>query len=204
MYKICVFASGRGSNLKAVWEYVNSSSLDIEIYCVVSDKTECGALEFAEGKGIKTVSVSGKARNGFLTYDDLIVEFKTNKIDLIVLAGFLKKIPDNFIDAFPERIINIHPALLPLFGGKGMYGMNVHKAVYNSGMKVSGVTIHFVDKIYDHGKIIAQKCVDISNARSPEEIAGLVLRQEHKLLPEIIGKFAESKVKIDNSKVYII
>ncbi len=203
MFRICVFASGRGSNLRAIWQSISDRSLNIEINCVVSDKAECGALEFAGQKGIKTLSVSRKELPGFVSYSFLIDEFRRNKIDLIVLAGFLKKIPDEFVDAFPEKIINIHPALLPFFGGKGMYGMNVHKAVFESGMKISGVTVHFVDKIYDHGKIIAQRCVDISAAGTAEEIAEKVLKVEHSLLPFVIEKFADDKVKIKENRVYI-
>ncbi len=204
MYKVCVFASGRGSNLRAVWEYINESSLNVKIQYVVSNKRECGALAFAAEKGIETFTVGNPEKPGSVTYKELISILRERGISLIVLAGFLKKIPDEFIDAFPEKIINIHPALLPFFGGKGMYGMNVHNAVFKSGMKVSGVTIHFVDKIYDHGKIIAQSCVDIADAQSPEEIAGKVLREEHKLLPRIIGKFAENKIKIEKDIIYII
>ncbi len=203
MFRLCVFASGRGSNLKAIWQNITDRSLDIELYCVVSDKTECGALEFAKEKGIKTFSVSRKERADFVSYSFLIDEFNRNRINLIVLAGFLKKIPDEFIDAFPDKIINIHPALLPFFGGKGMYGMNVHKAVFESGMKVSGATVHFVDKIYDHGKIIAQRCVDISSAGTAEEIADEVLKVEHTLLPLVVEKFARGKILVDRNRVYI-
>ncbi len=203
MFKICVFASGRGSNLKAIWQNIAGRSLNIEIYSVVSDKTECGALEFAREKSIKTFSVAHKGKAGFVTYDFLIEEFKRNGINLIVLAGFLKKIPDEFVDAFPDKIINIHPALLPFFGGKGMYGMNVHKAVFESGMKVSGATVHFVDKIYDHGKVIAQKCVDISSASAAGEIANAVLEVEHSLLPFVIEKFASNKIIVKRKRVYI-
>jgi len=120
-----------------------------------------------------------------------------------VLAGFLKKIPDKVIDEYEGRIINIHPALLPSFGGKGMYGKNVHRAVFNRSCQVSGVTVHFVDKIYDNGKIIAQKTVDISNVQSPEEIAERVLKIEHKILPEVIEKFAENKVIVKGNRVII-
>ena len=113
-------------------------------------------------------------------------------------------IPSNLLKKFEGKIINIHPALLPSFGGKGMYGLNVHKAVFESSAKVSGVTIHFVDETYDTGKIIAQKCVDISTAKSPEEIASMVLEIEHQLLPFVIKKFAEDKVKRINNRVIVV
>jgi folate-dependent phosphoribosylglycinamide formyltransferase PurN len=131
-------------------------------------------------------------------------KFDELKIDLVVLAGFSKKIPDDFVDKFSDRIINIHPALLPSFGGKGMYGMNVHKAVFDRSCQVSGATVHFVNKIYDDGKIIAQRCVDISEVKSPDEIAEKVLMTEHKLLPFVIGKISKGEVVIENNRVRIL
>jgi folate-dependent phosphoribosylglycinamide formyltransferase PurN len=123
---------------------------------------------------------------------------------LIVLAGFLKLIPPDFIERFKNRVINIHPALLPSFGGKGMYGMNVHKAVFESSAKISGATVHIIDNTYDTGKIIAQKSVDISDVNSPEEIAERVLNIEHYLLPFVIGKFADKKIKLVNNKIELL
>jgi folate-dependent phosphoribosylglycinamide formyltransferase PurN len=105
---------------------------------------------------------------------------------------------------YDKRIINIHPALLPSFGGKGMFGINVHRAVFESSAKVSGVTVHFVDTTYDTGKIIVQRCVDISDAKSPEEIASRVLKVEHQLLPFIVGKFADGKVKFIDNRVVVL
>ena len=125
------------------------------------------------------------------------------KIDLIVLAGFLKLIPHELIDLFRNRIINIHPALLPSFGGKGLYGSNVHKAVFESSAKVSGATVHFVDYTYDTGNIIAQKCVDISDVNSSEEIAERVIKIEHELLPYVLKKFALGKVNIVDKRVVV-
>ncbi|HEX2981902.1 MAG TPA: formyltransferase family protein, partial [Ignavibacteriales bacterium] len=125
-------------------------------------------------------------------------------IDLITLAGYLKKIPDEICSLYTNRMINIHPALLPAFGGKGMYGMNVHKAVFDSSAKVSGATVHFVNEVYDSGAIIMQKCVDISGVTSPEEIAEKVLKVEHEIFPAAILKLADNKVKIKNNRVYLI
>ena len=134
---------------------------------------------------------------------ELLRLLNKNEVDLIVLAGFLKLIPNEIIDAFRNRIINIHPALLPSFGGKGMYGINVHKAVFDSSAKVSGATVHFVDYTYDTGSIIAQKCVDISDVKSPEEIAERVLKIEHELLPFVIKKLVFNEVKIENKRVFV-
>ncbi len=208
--KIAVFVSGRGSNLQAIIESqpfpdkvgINFPENSIEIKAVCSDKLDCKAFEIAKKFSIPTFSVGNKS--GCIQYVELVEYLIKNQIDLIVLAGFLKMIPANLLKKFGGKIINIHPALLPSFGGHGMYGMNVHKAVFDSSAKVSGATIHFVDETYDTGKIIAQKCVDISTAKSPEEIASMVLEIEHQLLPFVINKFAEDKVKrIDNRVIMV-
>lgn len=201
MFNIVVFASGKGSNFKSVYEKVPEGK--IRICALVSDKENCGAAKFALQNGIPVFLVSSKNQTGFFSYDELIFQFRKIQVDLIVLAGFLKMIPGNFVDEFENRIINIHPALLPSFGGKGMYGINVHKAVFDSSAKVSGVTVHFVDKIFDHGKIIAQKAVDISDVSDHDEIAERVLKVEHELLPFVVEKFADNKIVINQNRVLI-
>ncbi|MBN2572218.1 MAG: phosphoribosylglycinamide formyltransferase [Ignavibacteriales bacterium] len=203
MFKISVFVSGRGSNLNAILNEEKKDPNLFKVVSIITDKSDCKAIEIAEENNLKIYFVSSKQKEKFITYYELSEILINQKIDLIVLAGFLKKIPDEFVDIFDKKIINIHPALLPLFGGQGMYGMNVHSAVYNSGMKISGATIHFVDKIYDDGKIIAQKAIDISTVRNPEEIAEAVLKVEHELLPFVVRKFAEQKIKIIDNRVYI-
>jgi len=192
MFNVVVFASGKGSNLKSIFEKVSKEK--IKICAVVSDKKDSGAVQFAVENRIPIFLLSDNNEPGMYNYSKLSRQLKKIPTDLIVLAGFLKKLSDEFVDKFENRIINIHPALLPLFGGKGMYGMKVHKTVFESKAKYSGVTVHFVDKIYDHGKIIAQKVIDVSDAQSAEEIAQRVLVVEHELLPEIVEKFANGKV----------
>ena len=203
MIKLAVFVSGRGSNLKSILQKIDSGKLDASVSAVISDKKECPALSFSEEQGISTFSVSAKEKEGYCSYNYLVEQLVKLEVDLIVLAGFLKKIPDELVDHFENKIINIHPALLPSFGGKGMYGANVHKAVYESSAKVSGATVHFVNKVYDEGRIIAQRCVDISMAASPDEIAAKVLEIEHELLPAVIQSFCENRVKIINNRVEI-
>lgn len=200
MYKIAVFVSGRGSNLKAILSTIPKS---IKVAGVVSDKIDCSAFDIADQYQISKFSVSDKAKSGYLQYEELSDVFSHLKIELVILAGFLKKIPDNFVDQYESKIINIHPALLPSFGGKGMYGMNVHRAVFNRACQVSGATIHFVDKVYDNGKIIAQDTVDISDVQSPEEISERVLKIEHKILPEVIQKFAQNKIVVKDKRVFV-
>jgi len=197
---LAVFVSGRGSNLRAVLDSPALKNL-IQVKAVVGDKLYCPAFDIAKNISIPAYSVGKK--DGFFSFDDLEVILKDFKIDLIVLAGFLKLIPDNFVRAFRNKIINIHPALLPSFGGSGMYGMNVHRAVFESSAQVSGASVHFVDETYDTGKIIAQRCVDISEVKSPEEIAERVLSIEHQLLPYVIEKIALGKVFVENNRVRV-
>lgn len=198
--KIAVFVSGRGSNLRAILNSPNLQNL-VNVRTVISNKADCPAFKIAEEFSIKTFVVGNK--DGMIRFDHLKDFLKSLDIELVVLAGFLKMIPKNLIEEFRNRIINIHPALLPSFGGKGMYGMNVHNAVFNSSAHVSGASVHFVDETYDTGKIIAQRTVDISDVDSPNEIAERVLKIEHELLPYVISKFAQNKITIANGRVRI-
>ena len=204
MLRIAVFVSGRGSNLRAILNARDSNYLSVDVKALISDKEDCPAVELAKLNSIPYYFVGKNEKAGFIKFENLAVLLVELKIDLIVLAGFLKKIPDEVVEKFESRIINIHPALLPSFGGEGMYGMNVHRAVFNSSAKVSGATVHFVDKIYDHGKIIAQTAVDISDVKSPEEIAERVLKAEHELLPYVIKIISEKKYQVIGNRVYII
>ena len=199
--KIAVFVSGRGSNLKAILNYPDLKNL-IEIVAVLSDKSDCKAFEIAKEYGIKSFSVGDGAEK--IKQMEITTHLKKLEVGLVVLAGYLKIIPSDLIENFENRIINIHPALLPSFGGKGMYGMHVHKAVFDSSAKVSGATVHIVDKTYDTGKIVAQKCIDISDVKSPEEIAERVLKIEHQILPEVVKAFAENKIRFESDRVVII
>jgi len=201
MLNIAVFASGRGSNLKAIYEKVSKDK--VRICAVVTDRDDCGAIKFSVENKIPVYIVDSVNESTTFSYEKIVKQFKLIPVHLIVLAGFLKKIPDFLIDEYENRIINIHPALLPSFGGKGMYGLNVHKAVLNSSAKISGATVHFVDKIYDNGKIIFQRTVDISDLKTPEEIAARVLKIEHELLPYIVEKFSENKIIIKNDRIYL-
>ncbi|MCH6573935.1 MAG: phosphoribosylglycinamide formyltransferase [Bacteroidetes bacterium] len=201
MLKVGVFVSGRGSNLRAI---LNSSKLHklIKVQAVISNKATCPAFKIAEEYSINQYVVGNEEKS--ISYNNLSKFLKSLEIDLVVLAGFLKMIPNDMILDFRNRIINIHPALLPSFGGKEMYGMNVHKAVYESSAQVSGATVHFVDETYDTGNIIVQRCVDISDVDSPEEILEKVLAVEHELLPYVIEKFALDKIIVSNGRVKVL
>lgn len=197
---IAVFVSGRGSNLQAI---LNDPELIqfVNVVAVVSDKIDCKAFEIAKQNEIEIFTLGiGENR---INAEQLAEKLLSLDVSLIVLAGYLKLIPDVLLNSFTNRIINIHPALLPAFGGKGMYGINVHKAVFDSSAKVSGATVHMVDKTYDTGKIIAQQCVDISDVSAPEEIAERVLKIEHKILPEVIKAFALNRIKFESKRIVI-
>ena len=200
MLAVSVFVSGRGSNLQAILDSPELKNL-VEVKAVISDKLNCPAFDIAKKFSIPVYSVGKK--EGYISFDELGTILNDLKINLIVLAGFLKLIPENFVRSFGNKIINIHPALLPSFGGSGMYGMNVHRAVFESSAQVSGATVHFVDETFDTGRIIAQRCVDISDVKSPEEIAERVLKIEHQILPEVIEKIALGKVFVDNLRVRV-
>jgi formyltetrahydrofolate-dependent phosphoribosylglycinamide formyltransferase len=197
---VSVFVSGRGSNLKAILDSSKLKNL-IEVKAVVGDKLYCPAFDIAKSFSIPVYSVGKK--DGFISFEELDAKLNDLGINLIVLAGFLKLLPESFVRSFKNRIINIHPALLPSFGGPGMYGSNVHRAVFETSAQVSGATVHFVDETYDTGKIIAQRCIDISDVRSPEEIAERVLKIEHEILPFVIEKIALGKVFVDNNRVRV-
>jgi len=191
--RIAVFVSGRGSNLKAILNYPELSE-KIDIKWIITDKPFCKAIDIAKENNISFYCIDkDKIAEEYVYLTEL---FKKDNIELIVLAGFLKLLPATFVNNFKKRIINIHPALLPTYGGKGMYGVNVHKAVFEAGERESGATIHFVDETYDTGMIIAQEKIDVSGCSSPEEIAAAVLNIEHQLLPEVIDKIVDCKIKI--------
>lgn len=182
--KIAIFASGTGSNAKKILEYAKeTNAFSVEV--AITNKRDSGFADLMLKNGIKTYFVN----NTLLSCEkpiELILQEKG--IDLIVLAGFLRKIPDALVDAFPNKIINIHPALLPKFGGKGMYGMNVHTAVKDANETETGITIHYVNKEYDKGDIIFQASTPLTLADTPEEIAKKVQALEHAHYPVVIHK----------------
>ena len=179
------FVSGRGSNFSAVLEKKKSGDLDINIELVVSSSQNAGANEIARGENIDVFVVNNENQR------EILPLLLSKKIDLIILAGYIKKIPDEIIAAFRDRIINIHPSLLPAFGGKGMFGENVHKAVIERGVKVSGLTIHIVDEEYDNGKILFQKAVEVLPDDTPQTLAKRILAQEHDSLWRVIKEFSK-------------
>lgn len=201
---ICVFASGTGSNFEAIVENINKKYLSSKVLLLITNNSDCGAVKIAVKNNIDHLHISRKNTPELSgkEYSDLFLNaLDKYEIDFIVLSGYMKMLPEEIIRKYQNRIINIHPALLPSFGGKGMYGMNVHKAVIASGVRVSGITIHFVTEDYDEGKIIFQKCCEVENDDDENSLQKKVLKLEHKYYSEVIKKFEEGKVKIENGKV---
>jgi len=200
--KLAVFVSGRGTNLLNIIKKHEEGFLKSEISLVISDHP-CKAAESSGNAGIPTRVIDPKSFEGEDAFGKALLDVLTGyKIDLVVLAGFLKKVPNVVVESFKNRIINIHPALLPSFGGKGMYGMKVHQAVVEYGCKVSGVTVHIVDTEYDHGPILLQKCVAVDFADTPESLAEKIHLIEHGILPEAIRLFEDNAIKIEGRRVY--
>lgn len=188
MYNIAIFASGSGTNAQKIIEYFESNK-DVNISLVLSNKPQAKVLERAKKFDIPSVIFD---RNAFYESDEIIRKLQKSDIDLIILAGFLWLVPKSLIEAFPQRIINIHPALLPKYGGKGMYGSNVHKAVFEAKEKESGITIHYVNEEFDEGKIIFQEACPLTEKDTPQSIAEKVQVLEHKYFPKVVENLLET------------
>jgi phosphoribosylglycinamide formyltransferase-1 len=185
---IAILASGAGSNAQKILEHF-SDRMDIAVRLIVSNKQEAGVLNIAKVASIDTFIVT---RDSFFATTDLLVELDKRNIDFIVLAGFLWLIPPYLIQHYPDRIINIHPALLPKYGGKGMYGHFVHEAVHLAKETHSGITIHYVNEKYDEGSIVFQERCEILPSDQPEDIARKVQVLEHSYYPTVIDQLVSS------------
>ena len=187
--KLAVLVSGGGSNLQAIIDACEQNKINAEVTVVVSNRDKIYALERAKKHKIEAIVVLQKDFSDKTIYSQYISdELKKRNIDLVCLAGYLLKLEPNFINTFKGRVINIHPALLPKFGGDGMYGHLVHETVLKAKEKESGPTVHFVDEIYDNGEIILQKKVPVLQGDTPDTLAKRILEQEHKIYPEAIKK----------------
>lgn len=190
MHHIALFASGAGSNAQKIIEYFKGHN-QIKVALVVCNKPGAGVISIAEGAAIPVLLVEKEKFFRANAYTD---ELKKQGIGFIVLAGFLWKIPDALIKAFPGKIINIHPAILPNFGGKGMYGSKVHEAVIANKEKESGITIHYVDEQYDHGDIIFQARCTIEETDTPQSLAQKIHSLEHAYYPKIVEETVLKKI----------
>ena len=195
---ISVFASGTGSNFEAILKACVKGQIESSIKLLVTNNSGCGAVEIARRYGVNVMHISRKV---FPELDDrkygtkFLQILKENEIDFIALAGYMKILPEEVVKHYENRIINIHPALLPSFGGKGMYGINVHKAVIEAGAKVTGITIHYVNTEYDKGKIIFQKCVEVDENDNEYSLQKKVLKYEHEYYPLILSKLEKEYKK---------
>lgn len=196
MLKIGVLISGSGTNLKAIIEIIENENIKAKIDLVISNRKDAYGLKIAESKGIEAFYLDNNLR--------LIEEFKKRDIELIVLAGYLKILSSDFIKVFKNKIINIHPSLLPSFGGEGCYGAKVHEKVLNYGCKYSGATVHFVDEGVDTGPIILQKIVEIDEDETTTSLQEKVLDIEHEILPMAVKLFSENRIVLNGRKVKIL
>lgn len=192
MKTIVVFASGSGTNFQALIDAVESGEIDARIRGLLASKPGIGALDRARKHDIDTRVLAPADFESAGTYVRRMLEILGEwDPDLIVLAGYMLKVPPPVIERYPRKIINIHPALLPKYGGKGYFGINVHKAVLEGGETESGCTVHYVTEEYDAGPIIAQTKVPVRESDDPETLAERVLEQEHRLLPDVVAQLLE-------------
>lgn len=179
-YRVAVCASGGGSNLQALLDRLTGEA-PARVVLVLGNRAEAGALDRARKAGVPAEVLADPA-----DASEWITRLGRRQVDLVVLAGYLKLVPPGVVQKYRGRIINVHPALLPDFGGPGMYGRRVHEAVLASGAKESGPTVHLVDEVYDRGAILAQRRVPVLPADTPERLAARVLEEEHRLLPDVV------------------
>ena len=204
MKKIAVFASGSGSDFQSVID-ANEREHFCEIALLVASKEGIYAIERAKKHGIEyIVRNKNEYSSPDAMYENIVSELKKRGVDYVVLAGYLSKIGENFVRAFKDRIINIHPSLIPSFCGKGCYGLNVHRAALEYGVKISGLTVHFVDEQYDSGAIILQRAVPVAEDDTPESLQARILEEEHRALPEAVRLLTTGKIIKNGRKVTIL
>ncbi len=202
--RVAVFASGGGSNFQSLVDHA-AESPNVEVSLCISNKKDAGVLARAADAGIPTLVLSPSDFSDPNDYiRELLQHLVAHDVNMIALAGYLKMIPTEVIGAYRNRILNIHPSLLPSFGGKGMYGKRVHEAVIKSGTQWSGATVHVVDEEYDTGPIVIQEPVPVDQNDTPESLAARVLKVEHRLYPRALQLFADNKVRVTGNRVIIL
>lgn len=197
MVKIAVFVSGGGTNLQALIDAAKAKEIDGEIVLVVSNRMKAYGLERARLADIPTLYSKDE--------DEIIQKLQAAQVDLIVLAGYLAIISDKLINLYGNRIMNIHPSLIPAFCGPGYYGIHVHNEAFKRGVKVAGATVHFVSTVVDGGPIIIQKAIDVSDCPTPEAMQEkILLNVEHKILVEAVKLYCNNKIEVKNERVNIL
>ncbi|TFH01064.1 MAG: phosphoribosylglycinamide formyltransferase [Calditrichales bacterium] len=203
--RLAVLASGRGSNFLAILEKIKTGEIPAEVGICITNSRDAGVIDVSKKQGIPISVVLPKNYPDAGSFNDAVLSLLINhEIDYVILAGYLKLLGPQIVNHFSNRILNIHPALLPSFGGKGMYGHHVHDAVYKRGVKVSGATVHLVNTEFDAGPIVLQKAVSIESAASAEEIAKRVLEVEHEIYPRAVKLLVEEHLVVEKLRVSII
>lgn len=202
--KIGVLISGSGTNLQSLIDNIETGNIKGKITVVISNRKDAYGLNRARQKNIDALYIRQKDYESFEIFNDAIIdELKRHNVELVVLAGYLKILTSKFIDEYRNRIINIHPSLIPAFCGKGYYGIKVHEEVIKYGVKLSGATVHFVDEEADTGPIIIQEAVEVGYEDTAETLQQKVLKIEHKILPLAVKYYCEGKIQISGRKVKI-
>ena len=202
--RLAVFASGGGTNFQAILDAIDHGTLPAEPVCCVSNTPDAGALDRAERADVPTAVVPPSDYDDPSAFGNALLDvLAEHDVSFVALAGYMIKVPTNVVDAYRGRMTNVHPALLPAFGGQGMYGMHVHEAVLNYGAHWSGVTVHLVDEEYDHGPIVLQEPVPVYPDDTPQVLADRIKTVEHRLYPEALRLFAQDRVHLDGRTVRI-
>ena len=200
--RCAVFASGGGSNFQALLDRKAKGDLHVDFVLMIGNNSKAAAFHRANSNNIPSLHIAPSHFHSEEEYTQAMMDALTKaKAELIVLAGYMKKLPSRIVKEYHNKIINIHPGLLPAFGGKGMYGINVHKAVLEYGAKVSGVTVHFVDEEYDHGPVIMQKTVNVLDGDDAETLAARVLEAEHDTYWQALETIALGRICVDGRRV---
>lgn len=202
--RLAVFASGGGSNFQAILDAVADGSLNATVALCLSNRSDAGALDRARAHQVATSVLPPSAFDTEESYVNVLMEkLNEHEVNFIALAGYMKKIPAEVVDAFRGRMLNIHPALLPAFGGPGMYGRRVHEAVFQHGVRWTGATVHLVDENFDTGPIVLQEPVPVHQDDTPQSLADRVLNIEHKIYPEALRLFADGHITLEGRRVLI-
>jgi phosphoribosylglycinamide formyltransferase 1 len=201
---ISVFVSGRGSNLRAIHAAILRGDIDAHLNLIVSNRADSPALAFGRELGVQSAAIADTASGSDEEATRILELLERTETDFIALAGYMRMIPPQVVRDYRNSIANIHPALLPSFGGKGMYGRRVHEAVLASGAKVSGATVHLVNEEYDRGPIVMQQCVPVLDNDTPDTLAARVLEVEHSMYPRALQLLITGRVHIHEQRTIIV
>jgi phosphoribosylglycinamide formyltransferase-1 len=201
--RCAVFASGGGSNFQSLLDRKAAGELQVELCVLIVNNSGAGAVQRAQNSGVPVVHCAPSHFTDQAVYaEELQRHLDHYRVDGIVLAGYMKMLPAPLVQKYRNRIINIHPGLLPAFGGKGMYGSRVHRAVLDYGAKISGITVHFVDEEYDHGPVIYQQAVPVLDSDTPQTLAARVLAVEHDSLWRVVNAFGRGTIRVEGRRVF--